>query len=155
MMRRSQLQLTLWFHNCPLYKRVSINKNQTNKTLHLEVEINNYTMEGLVDVGVSIFVPVTTIVRELQIMHMVGGSKSYKITSRVVTQAMGKNKGLPIWIGETNCNMVFMIVDTNSYDLSWTWFPNKNWSNCWCWTRLDTNQTRSWCKCVNIVVKCC
>jgi hypothetical protein len=62
----------------------------------LEVEINNYTMEGLVDVGVSIFVPVTTIVRELQIMHMVGGSKSYKITSGVVTQTMGKIEGLLI-----------------------------------------------------------
>jgi predicted aspartyl protease len=49
------------------------------------MEINNYTSKGLVDTMASMFVLITSMVKELGIMHLVPKSKSYKIASRVVT----------------------------------------------------------------------
>jgi predicted aspartyl protease len=81
------------------------------------VGINNYIVEGLVDFGVSMFMLAIVVVRELGIMHLVMGSESYKITLSVVTQVFGIIEGLPVWIGETNCNMVLMVVDMDSYNV--------------------------------------
>jgi len=69
----------------PMLRKICINKTHWSKTLHLLVEINNYVVEGLVDTGTSTSVMATTVVRELGIMHLVIGSETYKIASRVVT----------------------------------------------------------------------
>jgi hypothetical protein len=66
-------------------KKICINKTHWSKTLHLLVEINNYVVEGLVDIGASMYVVATIVVRGLGIMHFVIGYKTYKTTSRVVT----------------------------------------------------------------------
>ncbi len=42
---------------------------------------------------------------------------SYKFALGVVTQRFRRCEGLLIWIGETNYSMVFMVVDTNNYDV--------------------------------------
>jgi predicted aspartyl protease len=69
----------------PTPRKICINKTHWSKTLHLFVEINNYVVEGLVDTRASTSVMATTVVRKLGIMHLVIGSKTYKIASRVVT----------------------------------------------------------------------
>jgi predicted aspartyl protease len=74
----------------PTLRRIYINKMQRNKTLHLFVEINNYVVKGLVDIGASMFVMVVAVVRELGIMHLVARSETYKIAFGVVTQTMGR-----------------------------------------------------------------
>jgi predicted aspartyl protease len=61
-----------------------------SKTLHLLVEINNYVVEGLVNTGASMSIMVVAMVRELGIMHLVTGSETYKTTSGVITQALGR-----------------------------------------------------------------
>jgi hypothetical protein len=71
-------------------RRVCINKTHRSKTLHLSVEINSYLIEGLVDTDASMFVMAAAVVRELGMMHLVSGSETYKIASRIVTQAMGR-----------------------------------------------------------------
>jgi hypothetical protein len=90
-----------------------------NKTLHLFVGINNYIVERLVDIGALMSVLVVVTLKELGIMKLVIGYEFYKTASCVVTQTFGRTKGLPIWIGETNYNMVFMGVDTNNYNVYW------------------------------------
>ncbi len=55
----------------PTIHHININKNHKSKTLHLWVGINNYIMEGLVNIGASMSVLVVAIVRELGIMHLV------------------------------------------------------------------------------------
>lgn len=64
----------------------NININRTySKTILLLVEMNNHIIEGLVDSGASMSIIIISVFRELGIMHLVVGSKSYKTTSRVVT----------------------------------------------------------------------
>lgn len=62
-------------------------------------------------------VMVANVMRELGIMHLVIGSKSYKIAFGMVMQALRRIEGLHVQVGETQCNMVFMIIDTNNYDV--------------------------------------
>jgi curved DNA-binding protein CbpA len=57
------------------------------------------------------------IVRELGLMHMVSGSETYKTASGAVTQALGRIGEMPIKVGGVQCNMTFMVVDTDSYDV--------------------------------------
>jgi len=57
----------------PVIKNICINKTHRNKTLHLLVEINNYVVEKLVDIGASMSIMAVAIVRELSIMHLVTG----------------------------------------------------------------------------------
>ncbi len=52
--------------------------------------INNNLVEGLVDIRASMSIMSTIVVRELRIMHLVTSTESYKIVSKVVTQALGK-----------------------------------------------------------------
>jgi predicted aspartyl protease len=64
---------------------VSVNKTHCNKTLHLIVEINQAMIEGLVDTGASMLVMVASVVKELGIMHLVGGHETYKTAFGIVT----------------------------------------------------------------------
>jgi len=95
---------------------ININKNHCSKTLHLLVEINNNLVEGLVDIGASMSIMLAIVVRELGIMHLVFGFESYKTSFGVVTQALGRIFELLVKVGDVQCFMTFMIVDTDSYD---------------------------------------
>jgi len=74
-------------------------------------------IEGLVDTGASIFVMATAVIRELGMMHLIVGSETYKIASRVVTQALGRINEVPVVVGGVQCTMTLMVVDTDSYDV--------------------------------------
>ncbi len=91
----------------PTFRRIYINKTHRSKTLHLLVEINNYVVEGPMDIGASMFVMAATMVRELGIMHLVVGSETYKITYGVVTQTMGIIDEVPVKVGGVQCPMTF------------------------------------------------
>jgi predicted aspartyl protease len=69
-------------------QQICINKTHRSKTFHLLVEINNYVVEGLVDIGTSMSIMAIAMVRGLGMMHLVVGFKTYKTTSGVVTQDM-------------------------------------------------------------------
>ncbi len=73
------------FSTAPTLRQICINKTHRSKTFHLLVEINNYVVEGLVDIGASMFVMAIATVRELGIMHLVTRSKTYKTALGVVT----------------------------------------------------------------------
>jgi hypothetical protein len=103
--------------NLHVVHRININKNHQIKTVHLLVGINNFIVEGLVDIGTLMAVLAITVVRELRIMHLVFIIESYKTTSGVMMQTMGRIEGLHVKIGKTSYNMVFMVVDTVSYDV--------------------------------------
>jgi len=70
-----------------------------------------------VDTGASIFVMATAVIRELGMMHLIVGSETYKIASRVVTQALGRINEVPVVVGGVQCTMTLMVVDTDSYDV--------------------------------------
>jgi len=80
----------------PTLRKICINKTHQSKTLHLLVEINNYTVEGLVDIGAFMSVMAATIVRELRMMHLVIGSETYKTASGVIMQALGRINEIPV-----------------------------------------------------------
>jgi predicted aspartyl protease len=101
----------------PTIRRLSINNIHRSKTLHLSVEVNSYLVEGLVDTGASMSVMAATVVRELGLMHLVSGSETYKTASAALTQAVGRIDEVPIKVGGVQCNMTFMVVDTDSYDV--------------------------------------
>jgi predicted aspartyl protease len=104
-------------NNTPVFRRISMNKNYRGKTMHLPIEINNGMIEGLVDTGASMSVMVASIVRELGIMHLVLGHETYKTTLGIVTIALGRLDDIPVRVGNVVCNMVFLVVDTYTYDL--------------------------------------
>jgi hypothetical protein len=81
------------------------------------VEINNYVVEGLVDIKKIMSVMVAVVVKELGILHLVTSFKIYKITSNVVTQAMGRINDVLVKVGDVQCNMTFMVVDIDIYDI--------------------------------------
>jgi DNA damage-inducible protein 1 len=101
----------------PVVRRICVNRTHRSKTLHLSVEINSCLIEGLVDTGASMSVMAAAVVRELGLMHMVSGSETYKTASGAVTQALGRIGEVPIKVGGVQCNMTFMVVDTDSYDV--------------------------------------
>jgi predicted aspartyl protease len=98
-------------------RKICINKTYQSKILHLLIEINNYVVEGLIDIGASMFVMVIAVVRELDIMHLVTKFETYKTVSGVITQAMGTIDKVPIKVGGVQCTMTFMVVDIDSYDI--------------------------------------
>jgi hypothetical protein len=63
----------------PTTRWICINKTNYSKTFHLVVEINRTLIEGLVDIGVSMLVMATNVVRKLNIMHLVSSHETYKI----------------------------------------------------------------------------
>jgi predicted aspartyl protease len=101
----------------PTLRRICINKTHRSKTLHLSIEINSYLIEGLVDIGASMFVMAVAVVRELGMMHLVFGSETYKTASGIVMQAMGRIDEVSVKAGGVQCAMTFMVVDTDSYDV--------------------------------------
>jgi hypothetical protein len=96
---------------------VSVNKTHYNKTLRLAIEINQAMIEGLVDSRTSMSVMATSVVRELGIMHLVSSHETYKMTSGIMTQALGRIAELPVRVGGIICQMIFLVADTSSYDL--------------------------------------
>ncbi len=101
----------------PALRKICINKTHRSKTLHLLIEINNYIVEGLVNIGASMSVMVVVVVRELGMMHLVIGSETYKTASGVITQALGRIDEVPVKVGGVQCSMTFMVVDMDSYDV--------------------------------------
>jgi hypothetical protein len=57
------------------------------------------------------------VVRELGMMHLVTGSKTYKMASGVIMQALSKINEILVKVGGVQCTMTFMVVDTNNYDV--------------------------------------
>jgi hypothetical protein len=74
-------------------------------------------IEGLVDTRAFMSIMVTSVVRELGIMHLVAGHETYKMASSIVMQALGKITEFPVKVGGIMCQMIFLVVDTNNYDL--------------------------------------
>jgi predicted aspartyl protease len=101
----------------PAFRRLCINKTHRSKTLHLSMEVNSCLVEGLVDIGASMSVMATAVVRELGLMHLVSGSETYKTASGAITQALGRIDEVPIKVGGVQCTMTFMVVDTDNYDV--------------------------------------
>jgi hypothetical protein len=101
----------------PTSRRICVNKTHRIKTLHLFVEINGYLIEELVDTSVSMSVMAVAVVREMGMMHLVSGSKTYKTASGIVTQAMGRIDEVSVKARGVQCLMTFMVVDTDSYDV--------------------------------------
>ncbi len=60
---------------------------------------------------------VANVVREFDIMYLVLGHEVYKITSRTITQALRQIIDILITIGKVVCQMIFLVVNTNNYDL--------------------------------------
>jgi hypothetical protein len=60
---------------------------------------------------------VAAIVRKLGIMHLVTEFETYKIASRVVTQAMVRIDEVFVKVGSVQCTITFMVVHTDSYDI--------------------------------------
>ncbi len=81
------------------------------------MEINNYMVERLVDIRIFMSVMAAIVVRELGILHLVTSFKIYKITSNVVTQAMGRINDVLVKVGDVQCNMTFMVVNIDVYDI--------------------------------------
>jgi predicted aspartyl protease len=50
-------------------------------------------------------------------MHLVTRLESYKIVLRIMMQTLGKINEIFVRMGNIQCFMIFMVMDTNSYDL--------------------------------------
>ncbi len=50
-------------------------------------------------------------------MHLVARHETYKTSSSIGTQALGRIIELPVKVGGIICQMIFLVVDTDSYDL--------------------------------------
>jgi hypothetical protein len=50
-------------------------------------------------------------------MHLVSGHETYKMASRIVTTALGRLDDIHVRVGNVVCNMVFLVVDIDTYDL--------------------------------------
>jgi predicted aspartyl protease len=81
------------------------------------MEINRALIEGLVDIGASMSVMAANVVRELGIMHLMASHEIYKTTSSIVMQAIGMITKLPIKVKGIICQMIFLVVDIDNYDL--------------------------------------
>jgi hypothetical protein len=96
--------------------KISINKNHCSKLLHLVVEINNHLVEGLVDIVASMFEKFANVVQKIGIIYLIVGSKAYKTVYGVVIQVFGRINELHVKVGDIQCLMNIMIMDTNNYD---------------------------------------
>jgi hypothetical protein len=50
-------------------------------------------------------------------MHLVSGHETYKTTSGTITTALGRLDDIHVHVGNIVCNMVFLVVDIDTYDL--------------------------------------
>ncbi len=101
----------------PTIRYICINKSHQSKTLHLLVHVGNHLIEGLVDTSASMLLMVKGVVQKLGIMHLVIGSKSYKITFDITTQALGRINEIVVIVGKIQCPMTSMVINTNIYDI--------------------------------------
>jgi len=97
-------------------RKIYINNTLWNKTLHLFIDINNYVVEGIIDIEASMSIMATTVVRKFNIMHLVTGFKTYKIAFGIVTQAMGKIDEVLVKVACVQCTMTFKVVNIDNYD---------------------------------------
>jgi hypothetical protein len=81
------------------------------------MEIWNVMIEGLVDIRAPMFVMAISVVKKLGIMHLISKTKNYKTTFGTITITLGRIINLPMKVGNINYNMVFLIVNTNTYDI--------------------------------------
>ncbi len=69
-----------------LHKEViCLNHMGKRRSNHLSVEIDEHQVHGLVDAGASMSVISTNTIRGLGLMHLVVGSKIYKIVLVIIT----------------------------------------------------------------------
>ncbi len=104
-------------HSTLAIRKVSVNKTHCNKTLHLAIEINQVMIEGLVDTRASMSIMVANVVKELGIMHLVVSHETYETTSGIVPQTLRQIIELPVKVGRIMCQMIFLVVDIDNYDL--------------------------------------
>ncbi len=136
-------------------RQVCINKTNHSKTLHLLVKINWTLIESLVDIGASMLVMATNVVRELGIMHLVLGHETYKITSGTIIQTLGRITNVLVTVGKVVYQMIFLknkhwqLPLTIRVGLS---YENKNGHRCWegsytssQWTRYSSGSSTSQC----------
>jgi hypothetical protein len=83
----------------------------------LALEINNALIEGLVDIEAFVSIMEVSMVREFSIMHLRADHETYKITSRIITQVLGRIAKLPMKVGKIIYQVVFLMVDINNYNL--------------------------------------
>jgi hypothetical protein len=75
-------------------------------------------MNGLVDLGTSMLSVLTTMVKKLSLMHRVTRIFSYKTTLGSSFRHWVASMKLLIKVDcEVHCNMTFMVVDMDSYDV--------------------------------------
>jgi hypothetical protein len=55
------------------------------------------------DTRVFMLVMAANVIKELNIIHLVVGQETYKTTSRIVTQALGRITELPMKVGRIIC----------------------------------------------------
>jgi hypothetical protein len=89
--------------------RIYINESHRSKTLHL-MEVSDHLVEGLVDIGASMFVMAARVVHELGIMHLFTSTKSCKTPSSVGTQALGRVNEIHVRVEEIQCLVTFMVL---------------------------------------------
>ncbi len=82
------------------------------------VEINRTLIESLVDINASMSIMATNVVREFGIMHLVFGHEMCKTMSRIITQALGRIIDILLTNCKVVCQMIFLVVDIDNYDLS-------------------------------------
>ncbi len=49
-------------------------------------------------------------------MHLVSRHEIYKTTSGIVTTTLGRLDDIPVHVSNVVCSLVFLVVDTNTYD---------------------------------------
>ncbi len=101
----------------PTIKHVCVNMNHRGKILHIIIEVQNGLIESLVDRSASMSIMAIGIVQKLGIMHLIYGTESYKTTLSTITKALGRITDLLVKVGNVQCNIVFLIVDTYIYDI--------------------------------------
>jgi predicted aspartyl protease len=74
-------------------------------------------IEGLVDIGAFMLVMAANVVREFGIMHLVADHETYKTTSGIMTYALGRITKLLVKVGGIMCQMIFLVVDIDNFDL--------------------------------------
>jgi hypothetical protein len=74
-------------------------------------------IEGLVDTVASMSTMAANVVRELDTTHLVLGHKTYKTNSRTITKTLGRIFDILVTIGKVVCQMIFLVVDTDNYNL--------------------------------------
>jgi hypothetical protein len=60
---------------------------------------------------------VANVVRELGIMHLVLGHETYKTMLGTIIQALGRITNVLVIVGKVVCQMIFLVIDTDNYDL--------------------------------------